>query len=328
MEAATAEAELAAGVRSVLAELGGDAEGLTLSSIPGGASRETWLAAGVAGRWVLRRDPKGSVSLVPMGDEFALIKRAAAAGVPVPEPLAFEPEGGRFGSPGMLVSFVEGTSVAPRILRKPEYEAARAELTGQLAGALAQIHAIEAASLEGVLPAAPGDPALAQLDEWERQLDRIGQPFPAIELGLRWLRANAPEPAAPRLVHGDFRLGNFIVGEDGLAAVIDWELAHRGDPAEDIGWLCIRSWRFGNDDRPVAGLGRLDEFLAAYEAAGGAALDRERIRYWEVFGNLKWAVVCARQAQDHLDGVRRSHELASLGRRVCEPEWDLLELIR
>ena len=116
-----------------------------------------------------------------------------------------------------------------------------------------------------------GDPAVAQIEEWERQLDEIGEPLPAVELGLRWLRANAPEPAPSRLVHGDFRLGNFIVDENGLAAVIDWELSHLGDPAEDIGWLCIRSWRFGNDDRPVAGVGDLDEFISAYEAAGGAA---------------------------------------------------------
>jgi aminoglycoside phosphotransferase (APT) family kinase protein len=319
--------DLAAGVREVLAERGVDAGEIALSQIPGGASRETWLAQGENGRWVLRRDPKGSVSLVPMGEEFALISSATEGGVPVPEPLAFEPDGGRFGSPGLLMAYVDGTSVAPRILRKPEFEAARAALTGQLGEALARIHAIDPAGLDGVLPSAAGDPALDQIAEWERQLDEIGEPLPAVELGLRWLRANAPEPAEPRLVHGDFRLGNFIVDTDGLAAVIDWELAHIGDPAEDIGWLCIRSWRFGNDDLPVAGVGQLDDFLSGYEAAGGAPVDRERVRYWEAFGNVKWAVICARQAHDHLSGVRRSHELASLGRRVCEPEWDLLQLV-
>jgi aminoglycoside phosphotransferase (APT) family kinase protein len=262
-----------------------------------------------------------------MEHEFALTRAAAEASVPVPEPLAFESEGGRFGSPGLLMAHVEGTSVAPRILRKPEFEGARANLVGQLAMSLARIHAIDPARLEGVLPASPADPAVAQIDEWEHQLDGIGEPLPAVELGLRWLRANAPEPAEPRLVHGDFRLGNFIVDEKGLAAVIDWELSHFGDPVEDLGWICIRSWRFGNDDLPVAGVGDLDEFISAYESAGGAQVDRERVRYWEAFGNVKWAVICARQAHDHLTGIRRSHELASLGRRVCEPEWDLLELI-
>jgi aminoglycoside phosphotransferase (APT) family kinase protein len=263
-----------------------------------------------------------------MRDEFALIAQAAEAGAPVPEPIAFEADGGRFGSPGLLMAHVEGTSVAPRILRKPEFEAARARLTKQLGEALARIHAIDPSALDGVLPRPPGDPALVQISEWERQLDEIGEPLPAVELGLRWLRSNAPEPAEPRLVHGDFRLGNFIVDEQGLAAVIDWELAHFGDPAEDIGWLCIRSWRFGNDDRPVAGVGRLDEFASAYESAGGSPVDLDRVRYWEAFGNVKWAVICALQADDHLSGARRSHELASLGRRICEPEWDLLGLIR
>ena len=330
--------ELTEGVRAVLCEDGD----LTLTSVPGGASRETWLVQGERERWVLRRDPVGSLSLVPIAEEFALIDLARAAGVRVPEPIALEPAGGRFGSAGMLMSFVQGTSVAPRILRKPEFDVARSKLTAQLAEALARIHSIDPEVLEGVLPpretggssASPAeplrstDPAFAQISEWERQLDEIGEPLPTVELGLRWLRANAPVPAELRLVHGDFRLGNFIVDADGLAAVIDWELAHLGDPAEDIGWLCIRSWRFGNDDRRVAGIGDLDEFVAAYEAAGGAPVDRDRVRYWEAFGNAKWAVICARQAHDHLRGMRRSHELASLGRRICEPEWDLLELMK
>jgi aminoglycoside phosphotransferase (APT) family kinase protein len=320
--------DLAAGVREALTQRGSDPGALTLTRIPGGASRETWLAEGERGQWVLRRDPKGTVSLVPLAEEFVLISRAAEAGVPVPRPLAFEPDGGRFGSPALLMEHVEGTSVAPRILRKPEFELARGRLTAQLAEALARIHAIDPATLNGALPALQGDPALEQVREWERQLDEIGEPLPAVELGLRWLRANAPHPAQPRLVHGDFRLGNFIVDEGGLTAVIDWELAHLGDPAEDIGWLCIRSWRFGNDDRPVAGVGGLQEFISAYEAAGGRIVDPVRIRYWEAFGNVKWAVICARQAHDHLSGARRSHELASLGRRTCEPEWDLLQLVK
>ncbi|MGH2957251.1 MAG: phosphotransferase family protein [Solirubrobacterales bacterium] len=336
MGAATEALELAGDVRAVLdGLLGGDPGEISLSPIPGGASRETWLVQGESGagagqtdpRWVLRRDPPGSESLVAMRAEFDLIERAARCGVPVPEPLAFEADGGRFGSAGMLVEFVEGTSVAPRVLRKPEYEGARGRLSRQLAEALARIHSLGPGELEGVLPPVPEDPSFGQIEEWERQLDEIGEPLPAVVLGLRWLRANAPEPAEPRLVHGDFRLGNFIVDAAGLAAVIDWELAHLGDPAEDIGWLCLRSWRFGNDGSPVAGVGGLDEFLAVYEAAGGSPIEHERVRYWEVFGNVKWAVICARQAHDHLTGTRRSHELASLGRRICEPEWDLLELI-
>jgi aminoglycoside phosphotransferase (APT) family kinase protein len=182
--------------------------------------------------------------------------------------------------------------------------------------------------LEGVESAGP-DPARAACELWEGELDRLGEPLPALEVGLRWLRLNLPPPPERQaLVHGDFRLGNFIVDGQGLAAVIDWELCHGGDPAEDVGWLCIRSWRFGNDDRPVAGMGALEEFLDAYEDAGGSRPDPDRLQWWEAMGNVKWATICARQAHDHLTGRRRSHELASLGRRICEPEWDLLGLLR
>jgi aminoglycoside phosphotransferase (APT) family kinase protein len=323
------EAALAAGIAEVLAERGlsGDAPP-RLTPIPGGASRQTWLVELPAARYVLRRDPPGAEAPVSQEAEFGLIRLAASVQVPVARPLHFEPDGGRFGSAGMLMEHVEGESVAPRLLRRPQYEDARTRLPEQLAAALARLHSIDPDAAMEHLPAGGEDAALDAIESWQRELDAIGEPLPALELGLRWLRVNRPDPIRLRLVHGDFRLGNFIVDDSGLRAVIDWELAHIGDPAEDIGWLCIRSWRFGNDEHPVAGLGDLDEFLAAYQAAGGAAIEPQRLRYWEAFGNLKWAVICARQAHDHLSGLRRSHELASLGRRICEPEWDMLELIR
>jgi aminoglycoside phosphotransferase (APT) family kinase protein len=196
-----------------------------------------------------------------------------------------------------------------------------------MAAELARIHALDPGALEG-MRGGEGNPALEACEFCERELDAIGEPLPALEAGLRWLRLNAPPPpTAPVLVHGDFRLGNLIVDSDGLAAVIDWELCHLGDPAEDLGWPMIRAWRFGNDDLPVAGMGAVEPFLAAYEAAGGVRPEPERLRWWEAVGNAKWAVICARQAHDHLTGVRPSAELASLGRRICEPEWDLLQLV-
>src|SRR6266511_1052681 len=323
-----AEAPAADGVRAAVAEATGQDPGeVSMTPIPGGASRETWLVEGDAGRWVLRRDPPGGQSFTLLEVEYGVVEAAARSGVPVARPLLFDSTGGRFETAGFLMEHVEGESVAPRVLRRNQYAEARHKLVGQLGDALARIHAIEVGDLEGI--ARPqADPALAACDLWEAELDAIGEALPATEAGLRWLRLNAPTPPARvTLVHGDFRLGNFIVSEQGLAAVIDWELCHLGDPAEDIGWICIRSWRFGNDDKQVGGLGDLDELLAAYEAAGGTPPDPNRLRWWEAMGNLKWAVICARQAQDHLTGRRRSAELASLGRRICEPEWDLLELV-
>ncbi|MGZ8667295.1 MAG: phosphotransferase family protein [Solirubrobacterales bacterium] len=324
--AASAEPELEGGVRSVLSELGvAGAEQASLKEIPGGASRQTFSIEAGEGRFVLRRDPPGAESLVSQAGEFRLIGLAGEAGVPVPEPLALERAGGRFGTAGMLLSFVAGESVGPRVLRSEELEGARAGLAAQLGEAAARIHSIDVA--DSGLPLAEGDAVLAQIEHWEAEVARIGEPLPVLELGLRWLRLHRPEAVEPRVLHGDFRLGNLIVDERGLAAVIDWELAHTGDPAEDLGWLCIRSWRFGRDEHPVAGVGSREQLLDAYGAAGGERPDARRLRYWELFGNLKWAIICARQAADHRSGLRRSHELASLGRRICEPEWDLLRLI-
>jgi aminoglycoside phosphotransferase (APT) family kinase protein len=321
---------LAAGVRELIAEAeGSDPGAVELSTIPGGASRETFGVEAGNRRWVVRRDPPGAgMSFAPLEVEFRVVEAAAGAAVPVAQPIAFERAGGRLESAGFLMEHVDGVSVPPRVLRREELDGARRALPTQLGTALARIHSIDAGDIAGV-PVAGEDPALAACGLWEEALDEVGEPLPAVEAGLRWLRLHPPPPP-PResLVHGDFRLGNLIVGESGLAAVIDWELCHSGDPAEDIGWLCVRSWRFGNDESPVAGVGSLEEFLDAYERAGGWSPEPERIRWWEAMGNVKWAVICARQAHDHLTGTRPSAELASLGRRICEPEWDLLELLQ
>ena len=133
-------------------------------------------------------------------------------------------------------------------------------------------------------------------------------------------------PAGRVTVHGDFRMGNLLVGPGGLRAVLDWELAHAGDPAEDLGWLCAPAWRFGGPGA-VGGVGGLDELLAAYVAAGGEPVDPDRVRWWQVYGTLKWAVICALQAAVHLRGASRSVELAAIGRRICESEWDLVGLL-
>jgi aminoglycoside phosphotransferase (APT) family kinase protein len=315
-------------VRAALAAVGDDPGDLELTEIEGGASRETFLVA-VRGepRWVVRREPVAGMSVNALEVELAAVAAADLAGVPVAPTVRFEPAGGRFGSgAGYAMEYVDGTSVAPRVLRRPELAGARERLPAQLGAALAQIHSVESAAVEGLV-GGEGDPALEACDLWETELDRIGEPLPAVEAGLRWLRVNAPPAVEPRLVHGDFRLGNLIVDERGLAAVIDWELCHAGDPTEDLAWLCIRSWRFGHDELPVAGVGELEPLLSAYEAAGAARPDPERWRWWSAMGNVKWAVICARQAHDHLTGARPSAELASLGRRICEPEWDLLELV-
>lgn len=250
--------------------------------------------------------------------EAALLRAARVAGVPAPEVVAAGTDAGL--DPGWLVvERLEGETIPRKILRDPQWADARAALTIQCGRAMAAIHTIDPDSVEGL---ATHDPLADPLPI----LDALGEVRPALELGVRWLEANRPPPGPRVTVHGDFRSGNLLVGPDGLRAVLDWELAHAGDPAEDIGWLCARAWRFGGPGR-VGGFGDLPILLESYAAAGGGEIDPVRVRWWEAYASVKWAVICALQASAHLNGATRSVELAAIGRRVCECEWDLFVLL-
>jgi aminoglycoside phosphotransferase (APT) family kinase protein len=265
-----------------------------------------------------------------------LLEAAGRAGVPVPAVIAApdwdgdadtdvaaDPLGGAW----LVVERLEGETIPRKILRDREWATARAALTAQCGRALAAIHTIDPATVAG-LPAA--DPLGNPLP----LLDTLGEVRPALELGVRWLATHRPDPgpdAGPDVgrtvtVHGDFRNGNLLVGPTGLRGVLDWELAHAGDPAEDIGWLCAPAWRFGGPGE-VGGFGSVAELLGAYVEAGGAPVAPERVHWWQVYATVKWAAICALQAWVHLGGTTRSVELAAIGRRVCESEWDLFVLL-
>jgi aminoglycoside phosphotransferase (APT) family kinase protein len=291
---------------------GGEVTGLT--RMLGGASRETW-AFDLDGRaLVLRRDPVGAPRAGAMRREAALLRAAATAGVPVPEIVDAD-------DTSIVMTRLAGETIARRILRDDAYAAARSRLVGQVAVALAALH-------RGVPPDDVADlPAQEDpLTELRAMVDATGEPHPALELGLRRLQQSRPAPTARVVVHGDFRLGNLLVDSEGLRGVLDWELAHVGDAAEDLGWLCVRSWRFGSR-LPVAGVGERADLLREYAAAGGPVVDAQTLAWWEAYGTLRWAAICAQQAATHLSGAVRSVELAVIGRRICEVELDLLDLI-
>jgi aminoglycoside phosphotransferase (APT) family kinase protein len=295
-----------------------------LARLSGGASRQTWAfdatgADGTRSELVLRRDPPGRPGEPgATGREAAAIRAAAAAGLAVPEVLVVAEDEAAFGTPGMVMRRVAGQTIARRILRDEEFAAARAALTGQLGRFAAGLHSLPP----------PGDfPAPDPVASLRTVLAGFEQVSPVFELVLAELEQARPRPRGPVLVHGDLRLGNLIVGPDGLAAVLDWELCHAGEPGEDLGWLCVKAWRFGAP-LPVAGVGSREELLAAYRAAGGADVSPEELRWWEILGTLRWGVICMTQAQAHLSGAYRSVELAAIGRRVAEQEWDLLLLLR
>ena len=333
-------AEVEAGLQGFVAERCGSAHVAiqNLARFSGGAGRETWGFDARIERTgepqviesVFRCDPiKGVPSMPGRALEYQLIKAAWDDGVVVPEPLWDGDD--RFGVKFFTMKRVAGETLGARLVRGEKYANARVLLPGQLAESLARIHRVrreahpELAELPG--PAAGVSPAQAEVDNYEASYRLNTQdPHPVFELAFRWLRAHMPPVEERALVHGDYRLGNFIFDESGLRAVIDWELAHWGDPMEDIGWLAVKSWRFGGK-KPMAGVGDREAFFAAYEAAGGFPVDRERVRFWELFGNLRWGVITIGQVANYLTGRSKSVELASIGRRTAETEWELLNLL-
>ncbi|MFN4014286.1 MAG: phosphotransferase family protein [Reyranella sp.] len=306
-----------------------------LSRQSGGASRQTWsfdaVVNGKRHALILRRDPPAqgktererAVS-IDRGTEFRVLRAAHEAGVRAPEPL-FEltPEDGL--GEAYVMRRVGGIAIARKLLRDAPYAAARGKIAGQLGEILARIHATDPATL----PPLPRREAADHIAGLRRSLDALGQPQPVFELALSWLDRRKPAPLEePVLVHGDYRTGNYLVDETGVTTILDWELAHLGDPVEDLGWLCVKSWRFGAIDRPAGGFGRREELWAAYERGGGDKVDPVRAHWWEVFGTAHWGIICLNQAWKHLSGSIKSMEHASIGRRAVETEVDLLQLLK
>jgi aminoglycoside phosphotransferase (APT) family kinase protein len=274
--------------------------------------------------------PTAAMQMNPVHAEVAVRTLARESGVPVPEVRAWSEDERWVGGSFFLSERVDGETVPRRVLRLIEGQGIGDRVAEQLGGALARLHAIDpAAAPDGLVERAPGEPAPSALTGLQLAAGVLLEPRPALSLGLRWLAANVPAPPpALSVVHSDVRTGNLIVGPDGLRAVLDWEgTVRRGDPMEDVAWLALRMWRFGNDDREIGGFADLDPFVAAYESAGGR-FDAARYRWWKVYSTLKWALGLAAQAAGYLDGTVRSIVMAASGRRVPEMEWDLLMLIK
>jgi aminoglycoside phosphotransferase (APT) family kinase protein len=310
--------QLAEVLRPVLGEVSIE----NLNTLTGGASRTTWAfdAVGDDGRQalILRTGPPDDVH-AGMELEAAVQQRAAAARAPVPHILVADNSPEALGNPYLICNAIAGETIVRRIHRALD-DSGRDRLLRQCARALAAIHRAD--------PGGIGLTQTEQLSEWRDRLDEMGDTTATFEWAFRWLAAHRPPSTPPRLVHGDFRMGNLIVDESGLAAVLDWELVHIGEVYEDLAWFCIRAWRFGAPEALGAGgLGSVESFLSAYEDAAGVDLDRDAFRWWLTVATLRWGVICRFQAERHLSGQTPSVELAAIGRRVSETEWDVLDLL-
>ncbi|MDB5618865.1 phosphotransferase family protein [Tardiphaga sp.] len=328
MTATTTEALLA---RSVVSWCAGAAGVNNAVQLSGGASQETWSfdiahPDGVIGA-ILRRAPSGCGAApgraCGLVTEAALIRCAHRAGVPVPVVLHVLDDSDGLGV-GFIMQRIAGETIPRKILRDAEFAAVRPGLAHQAGRILADIHGLPLCDL----PELRRMTAAVEIDELAHDIADFGWPRPVFQLALRWLRDHDPGPSERiTLVHGDFRHGNLMIGPDGIRAVLDWELAHLGDPMEDLGWICVNSWRFGEIDRPVGGFGLREDQFAGYEAASGLTVDVMRVKFWEVMGTLRWGVMCCGMMQRFRDGPDRSLERAMIGRRSSETEIDLLRLL-
>ena len=307
------------------------ADGITnLRRLSGGASQETWAftTTGTGGDTplILRRAPGGDrqhASAVGLESEARLMQLAAEADVPVP-PVRYvlNPEDGI--GRGFITSFVAGETLGRRIVRDDAFAEARKTLAYRCGAVMARIHRIPLADLPPLRTAG----ARGRFDALNERYKLDVRPRPVFALAFEWLRDRLPaEEPAPRLVHGDFRNGNLIIGPDGLRAVLDWEISHLGDPIEDLGWLCINPWRFGVVDKPAGGFGTREDLMAGYEAESGVRVDPAQLKFWEVLGSLSWGVSCASMIETFRSGVDASSERAMIARRASENEIDLLNLL-
>lgn len=292
-----------------------------LGRLSGGANMESW-AFDWAGRgYVLRRAPSADyMAERPYGhaDEAALVMAAHAAGVKAPEVVGVLADDDGMGT-GYVMRRVVAEVSPEKILANPP-----PSLLADLGRELARIHAIPRETIPAAIPLMDTAQALAEL---KARFLSYGGDRPAIALAVKWCEDHLPAPADPVLVHGDYRMGNIMVDADGLAVVLDWELAHRGDAHEDLAFGCMTVWRFGRLDRPAFGIGSLEDYFAAYETAGGARVDRDRFRFWLIYRTLWWALGCLQMGQAWRSGADRTVERVVVGRRTAEQELDLIRLL-
>ncbi|HEY6203348.1 MAG TPA: phosphotransferase family protein [Candidatus Limnocylindria bacterium] len=298
-----------------------------LALLAGGASKEAWaldLRTPQGMRELLVRRAGGGVihqETLTLEDEHRLLEVAFASGVRVPKPYGYLGE--IAGRAAFVSERVSGETIGRRIVQRPELVGARAALPAQMAEELAKIHAIPADRVP-FLGAVGARDVVGRLT---KEVDRLGDAHPAIELGLAWAGRRAPARSETVVLHGDLRVGNLAVTQAGLGHVLDWEFGHRGDPAEDVAWPLVRAWRFGIDHLRLGGIGEVEPYLERYNTLTGRHLTLASLDYWEIVGNLKWAIGALTQSHRHLSGQQRSVELAVLGRLAAEMEFELLHLL-
>lgn len=311
-----------------------------VSRIPGGASRETWSfdaiwkerGTDVRHGFIIRRDPPASLLETERDLEFRLYQALQDTGVPVPKVYWLETDPRWLDRTFFMMSRIDGQTDPRTLCTDPTYEPIRGEVARQKAEILARIHNIdwEAKGLHFLgVPASPAACADMEIERWESTMrkDQL-EPQPVLEMAISWLKRNKPAPAQRiSIVHADYRTGNFLyTAQEGIKGVLDWEMAHLGDPLEDVAWACIKSWRWSGDGK-IGGLLDREDFYRLYEQYSGLKVDRQAVHFWEVLGNLKLAVIFITGAQSYCTGKTNEIMLALTSYINPSIELEILNLI-
>jgi aminoglycoside phosphotransferase (APT) family kinase protein len=301
-----------------------------LERLAGGISRETWrfdvdMSDGREERFVLRLDRPGgnTPETLEREQEFQVMEAAFAAGIAVPRPRWYCLEPNILGENFLIMDYIEGISAGEQIARLPQLAEARRLLPEQMAQQLARIHALDASKIP-FLTRSGASPAQQALAHIRTLITKLGLRNPALFYGLRWAEQHMPSTELVTIVHGDYRLGNFLVGTRGLHSILDWESCHLGDPLEDVAWACLREWRYGNGKLALGGIADREVFISAYEAASGRIIDRRALDFWSILGNLRWAVMCLWLSAR---GPKADIEWVKLGRHSAELQYEMLRLL-
>lgn len=291
-----------------------------IEQIPGGASRETYRvqlasAAGTEGV-ILRRDPKTSLIDTERALEYRTYQAVHRAGFPVPEPLLLEEDPAPLERPFSLMREVPGCESAVAALTDPAMADRRERIGARkwtLLGQLARLDP-EDLGVTGFMEV-PAHAAARELDYWAGVIESDAlHPQPVAAAAVRWLRRHLPPPSGRLcLVHGDYRSGNFLFDTEGeIHAVLDWEMAHLGDPLEDLAWSLDPLW--GWPERELAG-GLLPRrrALEIWSAASGITPDPEALRWWQVFASLKGLAIWISSTEDFVNGESKEPILAMAG---------------
>lgn len=270
--------------------------------------------------YVLRIEPEraGVVGDYDTRGQFTVLRALEDTPVAAPRVFWYELERTLLGAPFFLMEKVEGQIPLPWSEGDHGPFASEAEQTRvahDFVVQLAHLHTVDwqAKGLDFLgVPAPQQGSALQEITRWETHLDRVElTPLPLLRRALLWLKEHAPVAPRISLIHGDYRLGNFICREGQIKAILDWELVHLGDPIEDLGWICLRPWR--GRSKHMASLIERTELYRLYESLTGIHVTDEHVRYYEVLGNVKLAVIHLISARVFEDGTNTDMRIALMG---------------